>query len=78
MGELSRRSGPTSPWGRADNKDWLYHLVQGVEGIGPVHAKAIVDKYGCPFRWNVTELDLMELDGVGVGKAEKWIRALEV
>lgn len=77
--EVAQRSGPSSPWGRKGSKEWLYHLVQGIEGIGPVLAKLIVDKYGCPFKWDdaVTIESLMTIDGIGVGRAEKIISSLD-
>jgi ERCC4-type nuclease len=76
---LSTRTGPVSPWGHKTNLDWLYHLVQGIEGVGPKLAKVIVDKFGCPFQWipEVTPLSLTALEGIGHGRAEKIYKALQ-
>lgn len=75
---LSSRTGPISPWGHKTNLDWLIHLVQGIEGVGPKLAKVIVDRFGCPFQWipEVTPLSLMTLEGIGHGRAEKIYNAL--
>jgi ERCC4-type nuclease len=68
---LSTRTGPVSPWGHKTNRDWLYHLIQGIEGVGPKLAKVIVDKFGCPFKWvdEITPLTLTTLEGIGSVKA---------
>ena len=77
--DIPSRSGPSSKWGTTNNKDWLCYLVQGIDGVGPKLAKQIVDKFGCPFRWKdeVTAVSLMAIDGIGVGRAEKILGALD-
>lgn len=45
-GTLRRRSGPVSPWGTADSKDWQIHVMQGFPGVGYEKAKAIVESNG--------------------------------
>lgn len=75
---ISQRHGPMSPWGSRGSTDWLYHLIQGLEGVGPKLARVIVDRYGCPFKWkdDVTVEGLMTLEGIGIGRAEKIYGAL--
>jgi ERCC4-type nuclease len=72
------RPGPVSMWGHADNQDWAEHLLQGFEGVGPGVAKKIIEKFGGPpLRWDVTEEELMTVDGVGVKRARRLMQALE-
>jgi Holliday junction resolvasome RuvABC DNA-binding subunit len=61
-----------------DSRDWALHLLQGFEGIGPDLAAAIFDHFeGVPFRWNVEGAKgLMEVPGIGKGRAEKLWGAL--
>jgi ERCC4-type nuclease len=74
---LMRRPGARSPWGKADNKDWACHFLQGLEGVGPELASRIVEHYGrVPLRWDVTEESLREIKGVGAKKAKQMLEAL--
>lgn len=74
---LARRPGPTSPWGKADSREWACHFMQGLEGVGPELAKKIVEKFGRPpLQWTVTADDLMSIDGVGPKKAKQMMEAL--
>lgn len=63
---LKGRPGPTSPWGKAGNKEWALHFLQGIPGIGQVQAERIIQHFsGIPLQWTVTDLDLLSVDGLG-------------
>jgi ERCC4-type nuclease len=74
---LLRRPGPVSVWGRPENRDYAMHLVQGIPGVGPELAGRIVDKFGVPFGWKVSEEDLLLVPGIGKKKARMLMRALD-
>ena len=64
-------------WGTAVSKAFGIHLLCGLPGVGPKTAEAIWDKFGrVPWRWDVTDEQLLEVDGVGKGTVEKIRRAL--
>lgn len=72
---LETRPGPTgSGWGRITNVDYQQHLLQGLPGVGPKMAKAIIAKLGMPFRISVGVEELMTVDGIGKRKAEQIVR----
>jgi len=76
---MDNRHGPVSPWGHASSRDWALHVLQGFEGIGPEVAGAIYDHFGgLPLRWTVTEKDLLQVKGIGKGRARKLLAALEL
>lgn len=63
---LDRRSGPPkTKWGRRTNKHWQKHFIQGLPGVGPKQAQAIMDEIGFPFELSVTVEDLMRVPGIG-------------
>jgi ERCC4-type nuclease len=76
---LVARSGPPAPaWGTATNEEYVEWVLQGMPGVGPKLAHALVERFsGSPFRWKdeVTVESLTGLKGVGKVKAE---RLLEV
>jgi ERCC4-type nuclease len=75
---LNVRPNPVSQWGRADNRDWGIHLLQGFPVIGPKLAGQIYDYFGgVPLQWTVDEVDLMEVPGIGPGRAVELIKVLE-
>lgn len=76
---LESRPGPTSDeWGKVGNTEWGIHLLQGFRGIGPVQARAIYEHFGkVPLVWGVGLLDLMDVPGIGAGRAERLMEALE-
>lgn len=72
---LDTRPGPTgSGWARITNKDYQYHLLQGLPGIGPKQARAIIDTVGFPFGLYVGVEELMTVPGIGKKKAEQIVR----
>lgn len=75
---LSRRPKPKgNMWGIKGNKDWGVHLLQSFEGIGPAAAEAIYLHFGgAPLGWTVTEDELMEVPGIGKGKAQRLLGSL--
>jgi ERCC4-type nuclease len=81
---LMTRPGPTSVWGRVDNRDYAIHLVQGLPGIGYELAARIVDRCSeggagmVPFVWreDVTRDVLTSVDGIGKVKADKILNLL--
>jgi ERCC4-type nuclease len=72
---LDTRPGPVgSGWARVTNVDYQYHLLQGLPGVGPKLAKAIIDTVGMPFGLYVGKEELMKVPGMGKGKAENILR----
>lgn len=75
---LDTRPGPVNAWGTPTNRDFQRHLVQGINGIGPENADAILDALGMPFGLVVSEDELMSVPGIGPKKARAIARAFEV
>lgn len=74
---LSQRPKPQSQWGRATNRDFQLHLLQGIPGVGVELAGRIIDRFGrVPWAWNVSEEELMQVDGIGKAKVKKMMEAL--
>lgn len=75
---LTRRPKPKGDmWGRKGNREFGLHVLQSFEGIGPAAAEAIYNHFGhVPLQWTVTEKDLMEVDGIGKGKAKTLMESL--
>lgn len=75
---LIRRPGPKSPWGKAGNRDWLCHFLQGLEGVGPELAERIVDYFGgrSPIAWQCTAEHLKGIEGIGPKRAKALMDAL--
>lgn len=75
---LVRRPGPVSPWGKASNKEWLVHFLQGLEGVGPELAENLVAHFGgrSPIEWRVGEDELKQVKGVGPKRAKSMVEAL--
>lgn len=66
-----------SRWGTVANRDYGIYFLQGIDGIGPGVAENIFDHFGfVPLQWSVTRDELMEVEGIGKGRAEKMIKAL--
>lgn len=74
---LDRRPNPESVWGKPGNRDYACHLVQGLPGVGVELAERIVDTFGVPFGWKVSEDQLTMVEGIGKKKAHKIWQALE-
>lgn len=72
---IMTRPKPTTLWGSRTDRDWAIHAIQSVDGVGPEVAGRIFDKFGLPFECKVTVEELMTVDGVGKGRAEKIVRA---
>lgn len=75
---LNHRPKPTSQYGRANNRDFQLHLIQGLPGVGIEKAEAILDTLGMPFRWAVGLEELMTVEGIGKVTAERIMRCLNV
>ncbi len=74
---LTVRSNPAGKWGTPTSREWGLHLLQSFEGIGPDLAGKILDHFGkVPMRWEVTEKELIEVQGVGKVTAKKLREAL--
>jgi len=72
---LDTRPGPTgSGWARVTNLDYQKHLLQGLPGIGPGLASAIIEHIGMPFGLYVGVEELMTVPGLGKKKAESIVR----
>lgn len=77
---LLKRPGPggTSDWGKVTRREWAVHLLCGFDGIGVGMAQSIIDHFdGVPLQWEVTKEELMEVPGIGKGRAEKLMKALD-
>lgn len=74
---LKKRAGMVSPWGTRENRDYQIHLVMGLPGVGWELAERIVKTIGMPFGCRVTREELLQVEGVGVKKADGILAALE-
>jgi ERCC4-type nuclease len=75
---LTRRSGPAkSSWGSTTVRHLAQHIMQGFPGVGPELAGRIVDKFeGAPLTFSATYEELLEVEGLGKGKADAMMAAL--
>ena len=76
-GALFARPRPRSPWGiHIENAEQL-HFLQGVPGIGPGLAKAILEHFGgVPARWTCTVEDFATVPGIGRARADAFVTFL--
>ena len=74
---LTKRPGPTSVWGKADNRDYQLHLLQGLPGVGSELAERILDQLGMPLGWSVSQGELLGVPGLGKKKVEAMWAALK-
>ena len=70
------RPGPVSMWGKADNREWQMHLLQGLPGIGVEMAGRVLDELGMPLQWSVTEEELLRVPGMGPKKVRAALAAV--
>lgn len=71
------RPGAVGQWGTPTSREFGCHLLQSFPGVGPDVAGAIFDHFGqVPLQWTVDERALIEVPGVGKGRAQKMLRAL--
>lgn len=69
------RPGPAMDWGRLSNRDWQAHLLQGLDGVGPKLADAILDTLGyCPLQVVAREDELLQVPGIGKKMAARILR----
>lgn len=79
----SRPSPPKNEWGGRGSKEWALWVLQGFDGVGSKMAEAIYDHFGgLPLEWAsgrmlLDEEDLMQVKGVGKGRAKALMKALE-
>lgn len=73
---LQKRPGPAAAWGKADNRDFQLHLLQGLPGMGPELAERILEHIGMPFGWAVSREELLQVPGIGKKKVEAIFQAL--
>lgn len=77
---LDRRPGPdqASMYGKATNRDWALHMLQGFPGIGAGVAADIIDHFGkVPLQWTVTIPQLLAIPGIGKVRAKALIEAFQ-
>lgn len=73
----ARGPAPRGVWGtRPDDKTFGAWVLQGIPGVGPTVARAVVEELGMPLGWTVTVEDLCRVPGVGKGKATQMLRCL--
>jgi ERCC4-type nuclease len=64
-------------WGRRTNLAWQKHFIQGLPGVGPKQAGAIIETLGFPFKLEVTTEMLQLVPGVGKKRAEQIVRVFD-
>lgn len=64
-------------WGTITNVDYQRHLLQGLPGVGPKQADAIIQTLGFIFGLTVGEDELMTVPGIGKGRARKIAKVFE-
>lgn len=75
---LLTRPGMPRPQRSGDPKrDSLLWVLQGLTGVGPDHAEAIVQKYPAPLAWTITVDELAAVERLGPTSAEKIYAVLE-
>lgn len=74
---LDVRPGPVNVWGNAENRDYQRHLLQGLPGVGPELADRVIERYGLPWAWTITEDDLVEIEGVGKKRAGQMMQCFK-
>jgi ERCC4-type nuclease len=73
---MNRRPGPVGKWGKATSREFGEHLLMGLPGVGPELAGRVMDRFGrVPWKWDVSEEELMSVDGVGRQKAKTMLEA---
>lgn len=66
-------------WGQKNDRDTQIHLLQGVDGVGAIHAAAIVDHFGgLPLSWDVSADELGKVAGIGPKKVRALTNAIRV
>jgi ERCC4-type nuclease len=75
---LSSRPGPVNTWGKAGDRDWEMHLLQGLPGVGVELAGRILDEVGMPLGWRVARDELLKVKGLGKGKVDRMMQAVPV
>lgn len=68
---------PQNPWGRITNVDYQSYLLQGLPGVGPGLAMAIIETIGFPLRFDASVEELMEVPGIGRKTAERIVRVFD-
>jgi ERCC4-type nuclease len=75
---LAGRPNHRGAWGTTRNRDFAVHLLQSFDGIGVEQAGRIWDHFqGVPLAWTVDKDAMMQVPGIGTGRAEKLMGALE-
>lgn len=64
-------------WGHVSNRDFQVHVLSSFPGISVVLANAIIDTHGFPLGLRVTREQLMEVPGIGPGRADKIVKVFE-
>lgn len=73
----TRDAVPRTNWGRHDDRLSAVHLLTGIAGVGEELAGRIVDHFGkVPWRWECTEEELCQVDGIGKVRAARMMKAL--
>lgn len=75
---LSRRPKPgPDRWGKRTNKTWGMHVLQSVDGIGPMQAEAIFDAAGgkVPLQLTMSPEELRAIPGIGPKRVASLVKA---
>lgn len=66
-------------WGRTTGRSYAIRMMSTWPGVSVVLAARIFDHFGrVPVKWDVTETELREVEGIGKGKAGELMKLLEV
>lgn len=77
---LVRRPAAPSPWGKPGTRDWQLWVLQGLPGVGPGLAEAIITHFEgqMPVGWIVTEDELAKVPGLGPKRLKALMDCLPV
>lgn len=73
---LDHRPKSKGAWGKPTSREFGIHILQSFPGIGVDLAGRIYDTYGLPLRWTVDEIELAQIERIGVKKALQIIACL--
>lgn len=75
---LDRRTGAAKDkWGRRSNLAWQKHFIQGIPGVGPKQAAAIMEMHGFPFKLTISRELLGLVPGIGKKTVDKIFRIFD-
>lgn len=74
----TRPKASSDGWGHREAKAWQSHLLQGMPGMGPTRAEAVIEHFGgLPFVWTIDAAELAKVPGIGKKTATRLIELLD-